>query len=139
VVGRARVDGSREPPECLASKPPRSRASPLYKGLRPNQAEVKPVESALDDCLTAGSDPSATLSDRMTMLAITLWVMIAYLTVGLLACLFARRGWPDDWDETLLASVLAPPVLALLAAASAAGFLWSRLATTPPTGAEPTS
>jgi hypothetical protein len=57
------------------------------------------------------------------MLANSLSVVVAYLTIGLLVCLFARRGWPDDWDETLLASILGPPLFALLAAAAAASFV----------------
>ena len=60
------------------------------------------------------------------MLASFLAVIIAYLAFGLLACLLLRRGWPEDWGETLLASVLGPPLLAVLGAAAAAGFLLGR-------------
>jgi hypothetical protein len=60
------------------------------------------------------------------MLAGSLAVMIAYLAFGFLACLLVRRGWPEDWAETLLASLLGPPLLVLLAAAMAAGLLLGR-------------
>ncbi len=61
------------------------------------------------------------------MLADSLGYLLAYLTLGLLTCWLARKGWPDDWDETLLASVLGPPLLALVATALAAGLLRARL------------
>jgi hypothetical protein len=60
------------------------------------------------------------------MLASVLAVMIAYLAFGFLVCLLARRGRPEDWDETLLASMLGPPLLAVLAAAAATDFLLGR-------------
>jgi mannitol-specific phosphotransferase system IIBC component len=52
--------------------------------------------------------------------------VIAYLAFGLLTCLLVRRGWPEDWDETLLAALLGPPLLMLLAAAVTAGLLLGR-------------
>lgn len=61
------------------------------------------------------------------MLADSLGYLLAYLTLGLLTCWLARRGWPDEWDETLLASVLGPPLLALVATAVAAEKLRARL------------
>jgi mannitol-specific phosphotransferase system IIBC component len=60
------------------------------------------------------------------MLASFLAVIIAYLAFGLLVCLLLRRGWPEDWGEALLASMLGPPLLAVLVAATAAGFLLGR-------------
>ena len=60
------------------------------------------------------------------MLAGSLAVTIAYLALGFLACILARRGWPEDWEETLLASLLGPPLLVLLAVAVAAGLLLRR-------------
>ena len=50
------------------------------------------------------------------------WVglLIAYVLFGLLTCWLARKGWPDEWDEALLASFLGPPLLALLATACTA-------------------
>jgi hypothetical protein len=60
------------------------------------------------------------------MLASSLAVVIAYVAFGFLACLLVRRGWPEDWEETLLASLLGPPLLVVLAAAVAAGFLLRR-------------
>jgi hypothetical protein len=60
------------------------------------------------------------------MLTEPVWLITAYLVLGLLTCLFARRGWPEDWDETLLASILGPPVFLMLAVAAAAGALLRR-------------
>jgi hypothetical protein len=54
------------------------------------------------------------------------WV-VAYLVVGLIACVFARKGWPEDWDETILAAILGPPLFGLIATAAAADFVWARL------------
>jgi hypothetical protein len=61
------------------------------------------------------------------MLADSMGYLLAYLALGLLTCWVVRRGWPDEWDETLLASVLGPPLLALVATAVAAGVLRARL------------
>jgi hypothetical protein len=60
------------------------------------------------------------------MLVDWLAFVAAYLAIGLITCLLARKGWPDDWDETLVASVLGPLLLALAAIAVAAGFLRAR-------------
>jgi hypothetical protein len=65
------------------------------------------------------------------MLVDSLEFIAAYLAVGLIACLLARKGWPDEWDETLVASILAPLLLALAATAVAASFLRARIQ--PPT------
>jgi hypothetical protein len=61
------------------------------------------------------------------MVAGSVQLLIAYMLFGLVACLLARKGWPEDWDETLLASILGPPLLILLALALAAGLVWERL------------
>ena len=60
------------------------------------------------------------------MLASSIALMITYLAFGFLTSRLVRRGWPEDWDETLLASMLGPPLLAVLAAAAAADFLLGR-------------
>ena len=52
---------------------------------------------------------------------------IAYLLFGLITGFLARKGRPAEWDETLLASVLGPPMFALIATAVAADFVWGRL------------
>jgi hypothetical protein len=70
--------------------------------------------------------------------------MIGYLALGLVAYLLARRSRPGDWGETLLASVFAPPLIGLLAAAAAANFVRTRLegsllAQSPVTGGKSTS
>ena len=57
------------------------------------------------------------------MLAQSLGYLAVYLAVGLLTCWVARKGWPDDWDEALLASVLGPPLVALVATLFAADVL----------------
>jgi hypothetical protein len=54
-------------------------------------------------------------------------LVVAYLVLGLVACVLARKGWPEDWDETVLASILGPPLIALIATAAAAGFVRDRL------------
>jgi hypothetical protein len=71
------------------------------------------------------------------MLANSLELAAVYLGVGLLLSFFARGGWAEDWDEDLLASVIGPPLFALIAAAVLTRFLWSRLGWA--TAAEPTS
>ena len=49
------------------------------------------------------------------MIAIVLAVL--YLLLGFLASSLLRRGRPEDWDESLLASVVALPMVALIAVA----------------------
>jgi hypothetical protein len=61
------------------------------------------------------------------MVVQSLEFVVVYLTVGLIICFFTRKGWPEDWDETLLASLLGPLLLALTAAAVAADLLRARL------------
>ncbi len=61
------------------------------------------------------------------MLVSSLEFVAAYLAIGLITCLLARKGWPDEWDETLVASILGPLLLALAATAVTASFLRSRL------------
>jgi biotin transporter BioY len=60
------------------------------------------------------------------MFADSLGFVVAYLAFGLVTCLLARKGWPEDLDETLLASVLGPLLLALTATAVAACFAMAR-------------
>ena len=71
------------------------------------------------------------------MLANSLELAAVYLAFGLVLSFSARGGWAEDWDEDLLASVLGPPLFALIAAAVLMRFLWSRLGSV--TAAEPTS
>ncbi len=49
------------------------------------------------------------------MIAIVLAVL--YLLLGFLASSLLRKGRPEDWDESLLASVVALPMVALIAVA----------------------
>jgi hypothetical protein len=63
----------------------------------------------------------------LAVFADSLEFLVAYLLVGFITCLLARKGWPEDWDETLLASVLGPLLLALTATAVAASFVRARL------------
>jgi hypothetical protein len=65
------------------------------------------------------------------MLADSLGLFVAYLLFGLVTWFLARKGRPDDWDETLLGSVLGPPLFALIAALVAASFVWARLQSSP--------
>jgi hypothetical protein len=67
----------------------------------------------------------------LAMFAESLGLMVAYILVGFIVFFLARKGRPDDWDETLLASVLGPPLFGLIAALVAASFVWTRLQPTP--------
>jgi hypothetical protein len=67
----------------------------------------------------------------LAMLADSLALMVAYIMFGFVTCFLARKGRPDDWDETLLASILGPPLFGLIAALVAASFVWARLQPTP--------
>jgi hypothetical protein len=60
------------------------------------------------------------------------WVGLAliYAAFGLLISVLARGGWDEDWEESLLASVLAPPLFALIAAALLAQKLLTLLGAT---------
>ena len=57
------------------------------------------------------------------MLANSLRLAAAYLIFGLALTCLARGGWAEDWDESLLASVLGPPLFTLIAAVVLARFL----------------
>jgi hypothetical protein len=61
------------------------------------------------------------------MLANSLGLAAAYLVFGLIVSSLARGGWGEDWEESLLASVLGPPLFTLIAAAVLARFLWTRV------------
>jgi hypothetical protein len=61
------------------------------------------------------------------MVASSLAVAAAYLVFGLLISVLVRKGWDEDWEESLLASLLGPPLFTLVAAAVVARFLWTRL------------
>ena len=51
----------------------------------------------------------------------------AYLVFGFLASLLMRRGRPEDLDESLLASIVALPLVITLAAAVLANRAWTLL------------
>jgi hypothetical protein len=61
------------------------------------------------------------------MLANSVELAVAYLAIGLILSFLARKGRPEDWDESLLASLLAPPFFTVITAAVAARFLWAHL------------
>jgi biotin transporter BioY len=61
------------------------------------------------------------------MVANSVAVALAYLVFGLLISVLARKGWEEDWEESLLASVLGPPLFTLIAAVVLARFLWTHL------------
>ena len=61
------------------------------------------------------------------MLANPVGIGIAYLLFGLVTSCLARGGWHEDWDESLLASLLGPPLFALITAAVVAQFLCGAL------------
>ena len=65
------------------------------------------------------------------MSANTLSLIIAYLLFGLIASLLLRKGMPEDWGEGLLASLLGPPLFALIATAAIGNFVWQRLGIRP--------
>lgn len=44
-------------------------------------------------------------------------VLVLYLLLGFLASSLLRKGRPEDWDESILASVVALPMVVLLALA----------------------
>jgi hypothetical protein len=54
-------------------------------------------------------------------------LLAVYLLFGLVASLLLRRRVPDDWGEGLLASVLGPPLFALIVTAALGNFLLQRL------------
>ena len=51
------------------------------------------------------------------MVTISLAVLALYLLLGYLASSLLRKGRPEDWDESILASVVALPMVVLLALA----------------------
>jgi hypothetical protein len=61
------------------------------------------------------------------MSAYSLSLLVAYLLFGLLASLLLRKRAPEDWGEGFLASVLGPPLFALIATAALGSFVWERL------------
>jgi hypothetical protein len=61
------------------------------------------------------------------MLANSLELAAAYLVFGFIVSSLARGGWAEDWDESLLASILGPPLFTLITAAVLARFVWTRL------------
>ena len=54
-------------------------------------------------------------------------LVAVYLVFGFLASLLMRRGRPEDLDESLLASVVALPLVITLAAAVLASRAWTLL------------
>ena len=52
---------------------------------------------------------------------------IAYLAFGLVLSVLARKGWAQDWDEGLLASLLGPPLFTLIALTVLVEFVWRRV------------
>jgi len=61
------------------------------------------------------------------MLANSVGLAMAYLAFGLVLSVLARKGWAEDWDEGLLASLLGPPLFTLIALTALADFIWSRI------------
>jgi len=61
------------------------------------------------------------------MLANSVGLGIAYLAFGLVLSVLARKGWAQDWDEGLLASLLGPPLFTLIALTALADFIWRRI------------
>ena len=51
------------------------------------------------------------------MMTSSLEVLALYLLLGFLASSLLRKGRPEDWDESILASVVALPMVILLALA----------------------
>jgi hypothetical protein len=49
------------------------------------------------------------------MLSVSLEVLAVYLLLGFLASSLLRKGRPEAWDESLLASVVALPMVVLIA------------------------
>lgn len=51
------------------------------------------------------------------MIAASLELAAVYLLLGFLASTLLRKGRPQDWDEGILAAIVALPMLILIAAA----------------------
>ncbi|MFL5459797.1 MAG: hypothetical protein ACJ8AY_03865 [Gemmatimonadales bacterium] len=58
------------------------------------------------------------------MLANSVGLAIAYVAFGLVLSVLARKGWAQDWDEGLLASLLGPPLFTLIALTVLVEFVW---------------
>jgi hypothetical protein len=58
----------------------------------------------------------------------SLILLLAYLMFGLVVSLLLRKGMPEDWEEGFLASLLGPPLFALIATAALGQFVWRHLA-----------
>ena len=54
-------------------------------------------------------------------------LVLAYLFLGLAVSLILRKRLPEDWGEECLASVLGPPLFALIAAAALSQLVWRRI------------
>ena len=54
-------------------------------------------------------------------------LLALYLLSGLVASMLLRRRAPEDWEEGLLASVLGPPLFALIVTAALGNFVMQRL------------
>ena len=67
------------------------------------------------------------LNGGFVMLANSVGLAMAYLAFGLVLSVLARKGWAEDWDEGLLASLLGPPLFTLIALTALADFVWSRI------------
>ena len=76
------------------------------------------------------------LNGAELMSATSLVLFAAYLLFGLLASLFLKKGMPEDWEEGLLASVLGPPLFALIVTAALGNYVWQRLGIRSRHGAE---
>jgi hypothetical protein len=81
----------------------------------------------LDFHLTGRSHIGSPLEGSPVMLANSVGLVVLYLAFGLLISFLARKGRSEDWDESLLASLLGPPLFTLIAAAVAVRFLWTHL------------
>jgi hypothetical protein len=54
-------------------------------------------------------------------------LLALYLLSGLVASMLLRRRAPEDWEEGLLASVLGPPLFALIVTAALGNFVMQLL------------
>jgi hypothetical protein len=49
------------------------------------------------------------------MVSASLAAVVVYLLLGFIASFLLRKGRPEDWDESLLASAIALPMVLLIA------------------------
>jgi hypothetical protein len=49
------------------------------------------------------------------MVPLSLAAVVVYLLLGFIASFLLRKGRPEDWDESLLASAVALPMVLLIA------------------------